>query len=753
MPGIYDLTLTGKNQHQNQSNDWVVGGTLNIDKSAGGKWYIDGVEVTATAAALSGAGQGRLWYASQNGVTMDADLSNPAIGTDVSAALQTLINTVAAAGGGTIVIDGACKCGDVLIKSKIKIRGLQYETWTGVGTAPTCGVIAKPHSQCVFGNFNRVSNYNNGSPVSDYSLVQDYDITIEDRGYGQTADACNFTHWADQWSATGGKFIYALDFNGVRDIRLKNVWIYDYIFCCNLTYIDGAIIENLTQWGHNPTYDATRVQTSNGCVFIGPARRIFINNCVSNNTDDTWMFQADPSATFYPNDNYKARWYSGDITGVRITNLVHIDPNGPVITMYSGSPRGQHLVDDFQAHNVSTGTWVLMESLGAAANFGRILLKDFHFTGEKALYAQTLANNTHLVIDGATLTHVTSIGAGVGDRAASFEFASSIPYHIDMRNISIEDQAATAGTLVYIEDPRFFTLDSVTWNRTQAVKLGYPVAGVVCQPKLATNGEVSVTNVRTRYVANIVKFLDASVVLGLYVNGLSHVLPGNNPAVYFDTSGASVARMRAGSCNTVCLTNRPGNATGLRTDSLEDQTQMFDGFVDTDNTDLTAHTADSGGVWTSVAGTIATKIVGVCAQVTANGGSGYALYTKDSTISDFVYSVVMPNNSIVQSLVFRYVDVNNYWRAEWSPGGGTVSLLEVTAGVQTNRGILTVSVGASFLFVVKAVGTLITVSAQSVVDQTFPSVSFTSSVRQSATIVGLRGTVGSQFKNALVDKP
>ena len=52
------------------------------------------------------------------------------VGTDGSAALQTLINTVYTAGGGTIIIDGPLKCGEVKIKSGITIQGAARGSWT-----------------------------------------------------------------------------------------------------------------------------------------------------------------------------------------------------------------------------------------------------------------------------------------------------------------------------------------------------------------------------------------------------------------------------------------------------------------------------------------------------------------------------------------------------------------------------------------------------------------------------------------------
>src|SRR5207245_1451490 len=88
--------------------------------------------------------------------------------------------------------------------------------WDGTtNTFPATGIMARAKSQCVFTNQNRRSNWNGGSPVFDYSLILDHDITIRDlfiNGNWRNGDINSitygagetyYTNWADAYSPTG----------------------------------------------------------------------------------------------------------------------------------------------------------------------------------------------------------------------------------------------------------------------------------------------------------------------------------------------------------------------------------------------------------------------------------------------------------------------------------------------------------------------------------------------------------------------
>ena len=104
----------------------ILAGVVSLPSQTGqsGK-FLTTNGTTASWAATSGAGtgQGKIYYASLNGVTMDADLSDAKIGTDSSAAFQTLLNTASALGPFTVVVDGACKLSNVKLPNNCTIQG------------------------------------------------------------------------------------------------------------------------------------------------------------------------------------------------------------------------------------------------------------------------------------------------------------------------------------------------------------------------------------------------------------------------------------------------------------------------------------------------------------------------------------------------------------------------------------------------------------------------------------------------------
>jgi len=104
---------------------------------------------------------------------------------------------------------------------------------------------------------------------------------------------------------------------------------------------------------------------------------------------------------------------------------------------------------------------------------------------------------------------------------------------------------------------------------------------------------------------------------------------------------------------------------------------------------LTAHTPEKGGPWTvNMAGTFTLS----GGKLTINGGTLSEPRAYITGSANGIISMVSEYAAglLVLKLYFNYLDANNFWYIEANPvlggAGGTFSLKEVTAGVETNRG-------------------------------------------------------------------
>lgn len=171
-------------------------------------------------------------------------------------------------------------------------------------------------------------------------------------------------------------------------------------------------------------------------------------------------------------------------------------------------------------------------------------------------------------------------------------------------------------------------------------------------------------------------------------------------------------------------------------------TLILDNFNDAGGTELDAHAIDTintvGAAWVAIladiqigSGGFANSAVSVSQTSFPSGdalglGSG-VLYVLDSTVSDCTIFSNCNTAFDHPGIVFRYVDVNNYWYA--IAFGSGMYLVEVTSGTGTIRGHPAITQDNTFSVVLS--GTSILFGSQALEG------SYTSSAHQTATKHGL----------------
>lgn len=125
-----------------------------------------------------------------------------------------------------------------------------------------------------------------------------------------------------------------------------------------------------------------------------------------------------------------------------------------------------------------------------------------------------------------------------------------------------------------------------------------------------------------------------------------------------------------------------------------------DTFTDTDGTNLTAHTSDSGGSWTAQSGAI--TILSNQAQINASEIYTYSVTSVDGFLR-MSFNNTAGSGTRSAFLVFRWADSSNYWFVEWSRNTGSVKLFKNVASSITEMGeadldfSTTMTVGVSFI--------------------------------------------------------
>lgn len=161
---------------------------------------------------------------------------------------------------------------------------------------------------------------------------------------------------------------------------------------------------------------------------------------------------------------------------------------------------------------------------------------------------------------------------------------------------------------------------------------------------------------------------------------------------------------------------------------------LRDTFTDADAVVLASHTPDIGGAWTSRSG--ATQIHSNRATIT----TGPSIHTIDATKADFFAGlrgrITATGAADYIGLIFRYVDTSNYWLVHIDENDNSLSIFEVTSGSFSQRATVGIAIGlyTDYTLQVLCQGTSITAWLNGA-----NQISYSSSVRQSATLVGIRG--------------
>jgi len=117
------------------------------------------------------------------------------------------------------------------------------------------------------------------------------------------------------------------------------------------------------------------------------------------------------------------------------------------------------------------------------------------------------------------------------------------------------------------------------------------------------------------------------------------------------------------------------------------QPTVLDTFTDTNGTALTAHTSDVGaGAWTAPEGGIIAVQSNKASRLSLGTGGAWYPAVKDFGLSDgFIETVIQFSAPTYGVIVFRYINSANYWRVQCDATAGFFYIIEVAAGVTTNR--------------------------------------------------------------------
>lgn len=538
-------------------------------------------------------------YASENEVPMNANLGDPTVGTDGSAALQSLLNR-AGANGGTVVIDGPVKAGNLQVPSGVSVVGLGSASiasylpgfFPPVGFTipfPSVGVIQAPATRCVFRNVNLTSNWNNGTPIADYSTVVDHDITIRNlfingNGGGNAGGVNNANGGGyNRFQITGPtEFpIVPLKFLGVRNITVEDVFIYDpAYFHTWFAYIDGGTFRRLRFCDplvYSTSGGSGHVSTD-GLHITGPARNIVASDLTGYTGDDFVSIAANDGNFSVSNVNYDVLYF-GDITDVVVEKVDCKLSRFKIISCYSGSAIGNSLIDrltirDVKGYAPSTqgGAVGLVRIPNAQANggnFGAIGIFNVNaFTNTSSPLVSTTAPIRQLVINGLFASSATAV-----QPARAFTLNNSLGgtyQSIQLSNInlanglanSVLDAVSLAGTAVTINH---LSLNGVVWapavaNTTQLVAVNNGV-----HVKYLHLTDVCVDNVR-----RVVNVPAGGLVDNLVTSNLTHTNAGVSQAS-IQVAG-TVSRLRCSGSDTVLLSSVSGAGviTSKKTDATED---------------------------------------------------------------------------------------------------------------------------------------------------------------------------------------
>lgn len=509
-------------------------------------------------------------FASGAGVPMNANLFDASVGTDATSALQTVIDQASSTRRLILVIDGPVKVGNLKLRSGVTLCGLGG-SYNSLDTKPTSGIIQAPGTTCAIQNYHQTSNYNGGSPVTDYSTIVDQDITIRDlfingnRGTGGTYNANGGS--SDPRTLANGSWISPIQMWGVRNLHLDNVYVYDpATFHFWLAYIDGASISRLEFCDPQQISGFTSGRNTDGLHITGPARDMGIRNLAGWTGDDFLALNANDG----PFVNYNnSLVYCGDITNV-VAKGLDLKGSGSVCRVLTGVNLADNIIVSDAvgiAYFVGYEGNLFAGIVGAGnGNWGRIALLDWSITYTGSLaYADIGGNYQQLVMRGhfkasptqitdvikitqGTLGNVTIDGWHCYD-TGTVTFGAYYPISV-IGNATIKD----------------LQVSNSSWTRTGGAKtFGF----VYVNSSLATVTNCSLSNLQIDG-ANAVFVFSAGTVSSLLISGIQHknADSGNGTVTI---QGTTLPRLRAAGLDTAQLLNITGD--GSVTSNKNDGTQ------------------------------------------------------------------------------------------------------------------------------------------------------------------------------------
>jgi hypothetical protein len=562
------------------------------------------------------AGLPSVVYASRSGCYCDANLGDPTVGHDDSANLQALIDAVPAGRPLTIVIDAPMKLGNVKLRSGITIQGLGGSSYGD--SFPASGVIQSPNTVCVFRNFDWTSNYNNGSPVSDFSTIIDQNITVTDlfingnRGTLGVNNACGGN--ADSRYVSGGDGynnrsllpIYPLTFFGVRNLQINNVFVYDPGVGCVL----GSYLDNYQVRGVRVVSPAVYSgQASPGTVSIpytvysgAPyasnlyAAVLVGGNCRGGLVENVSGYyhsalfgvitdalvptsdsnHATPVTAYYP------AIYYGPVTDLRVRGL-RADLAAQMAYVWSGANTGNVSLTDRIIVEQCEGTVFLAGVTvdgpvgpGILSSHGQTVFRGFNVDLNCGTYIGSFAcvegAHTELRFDDwdfrvKAATSVAPYGDGLFFMSGDLEVVGLV----SLSRLRVEDTASGLDYSAFVVNQFHnngwseLLLDNVSFRRSGAVKGKLLRVAANCQP-----GALTMTDCLADTVKNFLAFDSGGAPANVTLSGSTHVNAGGNATVLVD--GVTLPRLRASGSNTALLvaTINGGVILSKKTDGTED---------------------------------------------------------------------------------------------------------------------------------------------------------------------------------------
>lgn len=526
-------------------------------------------------------------------------------GHDGSTAFQTLVNSVYAAGGGTIYVDIPIMIGNITLPSGITIEGQGGSYGTGQTTSPGTGIIQSSGTLWVFTNAHQRSNYNGGSPVSNWSLIVDQDITIKNlyingnkgSGASYNANAGNGSSVivnpavvsGDAYHSPSRLAIAPLQFMGVQNLKIRNVWVYDSCYLpLRMAYINGALIEDLTAVSVTAyaawlagNYQAAPDAASGHSEVLGLCRDIKIIRPFGYALDDFVEMDTTPVAT---NSGftwgaalsaYFPLFYPGNIQDVTV-----VDANAPIakdiislnVNMgFSTNSRIESVTLQGAIGN-TMGAPVCMQNYGAGlGTIGMLQVSDMQAQGSLGnnnangtAYVYCEHNIEKFQFDSGMLQLDTVLGIP-GTTSSCFYFSQGTQRDVIINDFTLYDNESNGAFSVY---------SNSTINRLQLSNLQHKSTSATADKVLycaasAVIGQLIMSSVQADGMTQMVFVHSGATITDMVTSGISHINAGGGASIHVE---GTVSRLRCGASDTVKLYEASGSGTTLsiKTDNTQD---------------------------------------------------------------------------------------------------------------------------------------------------------------------------------------